>query len=59
MRSIIEKELRNKQKEINRMFEEEGLTDEILRKQLEINQKRNEHNIVDKKEIIDDGEFVQ
>jgi len=39
------------------MFEEEGLTDEILREQLEINKKRNELDLHDP-ESEDDG-FVQ
>lgn len=54
--------LSNKQKQINKMFEEEGLTDEILRKQIEVNKKRNEHDIHDPSEIIDndDGcDYVQ
>lgn len=51
--------LKNKQKRINEMFEEEGLTDEILHEQIEINKKRNEHDIHDPNEIIDDGEYVQ
>ena len=28
--------LSNKQKQINKMFEEEGLTDDILKKQIEV-----------------------
>lgn len=54
--------LSNKQKQINKMFEEEGLTDEILKKQIEVNKKRNEHDIHDPSEVItnDDGcDYVQ
>ena len=54
--------LSNKQKQINDMFEEEGLTDEILKKQIEVNKKRNEHDIHDPSEVItnDDGcDYVQ
>lgn len=54
--------LSNKQRQINKMFEEEGLTDEILKKQLEVNKKRNELDIHDPSEVItnDDGDdFVQ
>lgn len=54
--------LANRQKEINRMFKEEGLTDEILKKQIEVNKKRNEHDIHDPSEVItnDDGcDYVQ
>ena len=49
--------LSNKQKQINRMFEEEGLTDRVLREQLEIN-KRRELDLHDPTEEIND-EFVQ
>lgn len=49
--------LKNKQKRINDMFEEEGLTDEILKKQLELNQERHKLDIPDENEMIDD--FVQ
>lgn len=54
--------LQSKQKQINDMFEEEGLTDEILKEQLEINRKRNECDVHDPSEVIanDDGcDFVQ
>ena len=54
--------LSNKQKQINKMFEEEGLTDEILKKQIEVNKKRNEYDIHDPSEVItnDDGcDYVQ
>lgn len=43
-------------------YEEEGLTDEILDKQVEINKKRNKNNILDREEIIYEdktGEYVQ
>lgn len=49
--------LKNRQRRLNEMFEEEGLTDEILREQLEINKKRNELDLHDP-ESEDDG-FVQ
>ena len=54
--------LRNRQEYVNRMFEEEGMTDEILKKQVEINKKRNELDIHDRKQTSyqDDGvEYVQ
>lgn len=41
-----------KQKQIDKMFEEEGLTDEILKKQIELNKKINEND-------LHDGEYVQ
>lgn len=51
--------LQNKQRYVNRMFEEEGLTDEVLKEQLEINRKRNELDIHDPNEELDDEKFVQ
>lgn len=55
--------LSNRQKEINRMFEEEGLTDEILKKQIELNKERNRLDINDPSETLyvdEDGKvFVQ
>ncbi|WP_406533416.1 hypothetical protein [Methanobrevibacter sp.] len=55
--------LSNRQKEINRMFEEEGLTDEILKKQIELNKERNRLDINDSSETLyvdEDGKvFVQ
>ncbi len=53
---IEDLKIRNKQKYINKMFEEEGLTDSILRQQLELNKKRNEMNIPDKSEIVNEDE---
>ena len=44
------------------MFEEEGLTDEILKRQIEVNKKRNELDIHDSSEVItnEDGcDYVQ
>lgn len=51
--------LQNKQRYVKRMFEEEGLTDEVLKEQLEINRKRNELDIHDPNEEVDDEKFVQ
>ena len=53
---IEDLKIRNKQKYINKMFDEEGLTDSILRQQLELNRKRNEMNIPDKSEIVSEDE---
>ena len=47
-----------KQKQINELFKEYGLTDEILEKQVEINTKRNKLDICDETEIIYD-KYVQ
>lgn len=51
-------ELDKKQNEINTLYNEEGLTDEILEKQIEINTIRNKENIPDPKETIHKN-FVQ
>ena len=53
-----EKELDEMQKEVNELYEKEGLTDEVLDKQLKINSLRNKYNITDKTEIIYDR-YVQ
>ena len=50
--------LQSRQKAINRMFEEEGLTDEILKEQLEVNRKRNELDIHDPNHEVND-KYVQ
>ena len=44
--------LKNRQNRVNQMFEEEGLTDDILREQLEINRKRHENDIHDPDEVV-------
>ena len=41
---------RNRQKQIDRMFEEEGLTDEILKKQIQLNKERHKEDIHDSSE---------
>ena len=50
--------LKNRQKRINKKYEKEGLTDEILNEQLEINKLRNELNIPDDNEKVYE-DFVQ
>lgn len=50
--------LQSRQKAINRMFEEEGLTDEILKEQLEVNRKRHELDIHDPNHEVNE-KFVQ
>ena len=49
---LEEIKLRNRQRYINKMFEEEGLTNRVLNEQIKINKKRNELNITDKSETI-------
>lgn len=48
----LKRTLDKEQDKINKMFEEEGLTDRVLDKQIELNQKRNKHNISDKTNIL-------
>lgn len=50
--------LKNRQKRINKKYEKEGLTDEILNEQVEINRLRNELNIPDDQEKVY-KDFVQ
>lgn len=45
-------QLKNKQKQINKIYHEEGLTSEVLEKQVQINKERNEFNITDEDEKI-------
>ena len=56
---IEDLKLRNKQRYVNNMFEEEGLTDRVLREQLEINARRNELDLHDPNEEITEDKFVQ
>ena len=59
MSNFIKKiQIRNKQRSINKKYEKEGLTDEILDAQIELNKMRNEHNIADEKQVIYE-EYVQ
>ena len=46
------KELDKEQEEITKLYEAEGLTDEVLDRQIAINQKRHKENITDPKELI-------
>ena len=51
------------QRKLNEQFANEGLTDEILEKQVDINTRRRKYNIVDRNQIIVEDEkgkeFVQ
>lgn len=51
-------ELARKQAQVDLKYEKEGLTDEVLDMQLEINKLRHEHNLSDKTNQINDN-FVQ
>lgn len=50
--------LQNRQKQIDKMFEEEGLTDEILKRQIQLNKERHKEDIHDSTEEIY-KEYVQ
>ena len=51
-------QLKNKQKHVNKLYERDGLSDEVLNLQVQINQERNEYNITDDSEKIY-KDFVQ
>lgn len=48
----------DRQLEVNELYEQYGLTDEILDEQVEINTLRHEYNITDESKVIFHG-FVQ
>lgn len=48
--------LKNKQRKINKKYAAEGLTDEVLQMQLEVNKKRNELDIHDPSEVVTNEE---
>ncbi len=54
----MEVHLRNEQRVLNRKYEKEGLTDEILDKQIEINKRRHELDIADESKCVYEN-FVQ
>ena len=51
-------QLKNKQRAINKQFEREGLTDDVLKKQVELNTLRHELNIPDSNLFVYEN-FVQ
>ena len=55
---IREHFINREQEKIEAKMEKEGLTDELLERQVKLNQKRNKHNISDKSKRIY-KEFVQ
>lgn len=55
----LELHIKNEQRKLNKKYAEEGLTDEILDKQIELNKLRNEHDIVDEFEEKLYEDFVQ
>lgn len=58
-RWLVKRELDKKQSEINEEYAKNGLTDEILKKQVELNTLRNKYNISDKSKVVNDEGFVQ
>ena len=51
-RIMLIKEFDKEQEEINKLYEAEGLTDEVLDRQIALNEKRHKENITDPKELI-------
>lgn len=51
-------QLKNKQKSINKDYDEEGLSDYVLEQQIEINKKRHELDLPDESEFVFEN-FVQ
>ena len=54
----MNKELLERQEKLNKQYAEQGLTDEVLDEQLEINRLRHEHDIPDENNQVH-KEFVQ
>ena len=54
----MEKHLAEKQKEVDQLYAENGLTDEVLDKQIEINKLRHGHDIPDTGESVHE-DYVQ
>lgn len=44
--------IKNRQNYVNKLYAEEGLTDNLLERQIEINKRRHDLDIPDKKHII-------
>ena len=56
IRKLIRKhKLNKKQKEVNKLYEQDGLTDEVLDMQLEVNMMRNKLDIPDPKQRVYKG----
>ena len=52
-------QLKNLQRQLNKDFKEQGLTDEILERQVELNRRRHELDIPDELEETLHEEYVQ
>lgn len=55
----IKMNIKNRQRVLNRKYKEEGLTDEILDEQIELNKLRHEHDIRDDFEESLHEDYVQ
>ena len=51
-------QIKNKQRVINRLYDKEGLTEDVLKKQVEVNNLRHEHDIPDETSFVYE-DFVQ
>lgn len=51
----VEEDLDAQQEEINKLYESDGLTDDVLDRQVALNGKRNELDIPDKEHLDKDG----
>ena len=54
----INRKLEKEQEKINELYEENGLTDEVLEAQIELNKLRHEHDIHDKDKTLHEN-YVQ
>lgn len=54
----LKERLDSEQDLVNQLFEREGLSEEVLNRQVEINKIRNEYDLVDESEIVYD-KYVQ
>lgn len=55
----VREELNSVQDEIDELYEQEGLTDEVLDKQIELNTRRHEENVSDERKIVNKDGFAQ
>lgn len=58
-KKYYELKLNYMQKKIEKEMKKDGFNDDILEKQIQINQQRNKLNLADPNEIINDEGFVQ
>lgn len=57
-REELKRQLDEKQQIVNQLYETDGLTDEVLNMQVDINAMRHEYDLVDESELIYD-KYVQ